>query len=113
MSEEREYGFGQGESVLTVVQRTPAGVEVTQGAASDPEVQAAIAADAIPGVEVEVIDTAPAAAHPLARVADETPASEPVVGPQAGLGPVGPDPKQEATKRTAVPKRATAKSRKS
>jgi hypothetical protein len=113
MSDEREYGVGQGESVLTVVQRTPVGVEVTQGVASDPEVQHAIAADAIPGVEVEVIVTDLAAAHPLARVADETPEPEPVVGPQAGLGPVGPDPEQEAAKRVAVPKRTAAKSRKS
>jgi len=103
---EREYGFGQGEGVVTVVQRTPVGVEVTEGKKSDPEVEAAMETADIPGVEVEVIATDPAAAHPLSGVSRDAKASttkkKVASGPSAAFGPVGPDPAQEATKRVSV-----------
>ena len=103
---EREYGFGQGEGVVTVVQRTPVGVEVTEGKQSDPAVEAAMETADIPGVEVEVIETDPAAAHPLTGVSEEAKASttkkKAASGPSAAFGPVGPDPEQEATKRVSV-----------
>jgi hypothetical protein len=115
MAPEREYGFGQGESVITVVQRTPVGTEVTEGARSDPAVEAAIETGDIPGVEVEVIETDPAVANPLATAlpdedarASKRASKKAASGPSAAFGPVGPDPEQEATKRVAV--KTTAKS---
>lgn len=104
MAEEPVYGFGQGEGVLTVVQRTPVGVEVVQGPASDERVQEALAQADVPGTEVEVVEESPAAINPLARLSD-TAAPEPVArGPRARIVSegVGPDLKQEKARTVAV-----------
>ena len=123
MANENE-DFGRGEGVLTVVQRMPQGVAVTQGPASDERVQEAIASEAVDGIEVEVVaEPNPDAVDPLAAVSDddvpdpdvEFVPADPLVeavnedpepkrrGARASaFGPVGPDPEQEAARSVPV-----------
>lgn len=113
-----------GSNVVTVIQYTANGTSVVQGKADDPGVVEAIASGGQPGVTVEVIEDVPAGAtHPAAGFVDapEPPAAktepEPEAAPdpapdpprreaRANVGPVGPDPDQEAAKAVPAPKPA-------
>lgn len=66
---EEEYGFGQGENVITIVQRTPRGTEIIEAKASELDSLDLVAPG--PGVEHEVVPTAPRGDQPVSPGATE------------------------------------------
>lgn len=94
---EKEYGFGQGENIVTIVQRTPVGTEVIEAKASELDTLELAAPG--PGIEHEVIPTAPRGDQPVAPGATEAlapverrtvPAAEVIDVNAAKAGPTGP-----------------------
>lgn len=69
MPEDKDYGFGQGENIVTIVQRTPRGAEVIEAKASELDSLTLVAPG--PGVEHEVVETAPRGDQPVVPGASE------------------------------------------